>query len=441
MAPPTTHDTASTLASSFLRGSADFGGSQALPAWRKFAAFVGPGYLIAVGYMDPGNWATDLAGGSAFGYALLPTIAVSGLVGMFLQWLALRLGMASGRDLAQLCRDRFSRRANIMLWVACETAIVACDLAEVIGTAIGLNLLFGLPLIAGVAVTAFDTLIIMALERRGFRYIEALVITLTGVIGVCFAFELLYCRPDLGAVAASFASPATVFHNRDALYLALGIFGATVMPHNLYLHSSIAQSRRIEPARECKRETMLFSSLDSVSALSFAVLVNAAILILAAAAFYGSGHTGIAGIGDAYKLLTPMFGGGAALLFAVALVAAGQNSTLTGTMAGQITMSGFLGLTMNPVLRRLVTRGMALIPALAVTWIAGVDGIDRLLIGSQVVLSLQLGFAVVPLVIFTGDRRIMGAFANGGVLRGFSYLLAGGIVAVNGWLVVQSLCG
>jgi manganese transport protein len=391
--------------------------------------------------MDPGNWATDLAGGSAFGYALLPTILVSSLVGIFLQWLALRLGIASGRDLAQHCRDRFSRRTNIILWAACEIAIVACDLAEVIGTAIGLNLLFGLPLLAGVAVTAGDTFVILALQRRGFRYIEALVITLTGIIGVCFAFELLCCRPNVAGIAGSFASPAMLFHNHAMLYLALGIFGATVMPHNLYLHSSIAQSRRAEPDGDCRRQTMFFSALDSFSALTFAMLINAAILILAAAAFYSSGHTAIAGIEDAYKLLTPMFGGGAALLFAVALVAAGQNSSVTGTMAAQVTMEGFLGVTMNPVKRRLLTRAAALVPALAVTWWAGSNGIDRLLLGSQVVLSLQLGFAVVPLVLFTGDRRIMGAFANGRALRAFSYMVAGTIVLVNGWLVIQTFAG
>jgi manganese transport protein len=395
--------------------------------------------LIAVGYMDPGNWATDLAGGSAFGYALLPTILVSSLVGMFLQWLALRLGIASGRDLAQLCRERFGRRTNLLLWAACEIAIAACDLAEVIGTAIGLNLLFGLPLLAGVAITALDTFIIMALERRGLRYIEALVITLTGVIGVCFAFELLCCLPDATGIAASFVPSLAIWHKSGALYLALGIFGATVMPHNLYLHSSIAQTRRAAMTPACKRETIFFSSLDSGTALLFAMLINAAILILAAAAFHASGHGDIAGIGDAYKLLTPMFGAGAALVFAVALVAAGQNSTLTGTMAGQITMAGFLGWSMGPVKRRLLTRGAALVPALAVAWYAGADGVDRLLVGSQVVLSLQLGFAVVPLAIFTGDPRIMGPFANRLAVRWLAYFLAAAIVAVNVWLVAQSL--
>jgi manganese transport protein len=408
-------------------------------SWRRLAAFVGPGYLVAVGYMDPGNWATDLAGGSQFGYALLPVIALSSLVAMFLQWLALRLGIASGLDLAQHCRKRFSPRVTFFLWATCEIAIIACDLAEVIGTAIALNLLFHMPLPAGVLITALDTFIIMALERRGFRYIEALVITLTGVIGVCFAFELLCCAPDLHKIVSSFASPTAVLGNSAALYVALGIFGATVMPHNLYLHSSIAQSRRDDHSPECKRRTIAFSTVDCFSALVIALLINAAILILAAAAFHFSGHTGVAGISDAYKLLTPMFGPAAAMVFGIALLGAGQNSTVTGTMAGQITMEGFLGLKMKPVPRRLLTRGLALIPALAVAIMAGEKGTDRLLIASQVILSLQLGFAVIPLVMFTADKSIMGEFRTGRMVRSIAWIIAAGIVCANLWLAWQVL--
>jgi manganese transport protein len=408
-------------------------------SWKRMAAFIGPGYLVAVGYMDPGNWATDLAGGSQFGYALLPVIALSSVVAMFLQWLALRLGIASGHDLAQLCRQRFSRPVTLFLWVTCEIAIIACDLAEVIGTAIALNLLFHVPLAAGVLITAADTFVIMGLEKRGFRYIEALVITLTGVIGVCFAFEMFCCGPDPGQIAASFTSPSTILGNHAALYIALGIFGATVMPHNLNLHSSIAQSRRADHTPECKRDTIKMSSIDCFSALFIALFINAAILVLAAAAFHYSGNTDIAGISDAYKLLTPMFGAGAAIIFGIALLAAGQNSTLTGTMAGQITMEGFLGLKMKPVPRRLLTRGLAIIPALIVALIAGEQGTDRLLVGSQVILSLQLGFAVVPMVMFTSDKGIMGKFANSRAVGAAAYGLTAAIILANGWLVIQTL--
>jgi manganese transport protein len=410
-------------------------------SWRKLGSFIGPGYLVAVGYMDPGNWATDLAGGSQFGYALLPVIAFSSVVAMFLQWLSLRLGIASGYDLAQLCRQRFSRRVTWMLWGACEIAIIACDLAEVIGTAIALNLLFHMPLPAGVLITAFDTFLIMALERRGFRYIEALIITLTGVIGVCFAFELLFCSPDPGKIVSSFASISSIFQNHAALYVALGIFGATVMPHNLYLHSSIAQSRRFDHSPECKRHTIFMSTIDCFSALTIAFFINAAILLLAAAAFHFSGHISVAGIEDAYKLLTPMFGPAAAVIFGIALLGAGQNSTVTGTMAGQITMEGFLGLKMKPVPRRLLTRGLAIIPALLVALVAGERGTDQLLVGSQVVLSLQLSFAVVPLVMFTSDKSIMGAFANKRIARWSAYLLTAAIIVANGWLVIQTVTG
>jgi manganese transport protein len=406
-------------------------------SWRRLGSFVGPGYLVAVGYMDPGNWATDIAGGSAFGYKLLPIVAISSAVAMFLQWLSLRLGIASGQDLAQLCRLRFGPRASWFFWIASEVAIVACDLAEVIGTAIALNLLFGIPLPAGVLITAANTFLILGLERRGFRYIEGLVITLTGVIGVCFLFEIFCSGPSGIEIGRSIVPPASLFRDPGALYVALGIFGATVMPHNLYLHSSLVRRRLENDSIGCKREAISLSSIDCFSALSVAFLINAAILVLAASAFYASGHTGVTGISEAYKLLTPMFGPAAAVIFGIALLAAGQNSTVTGTMAGQITMEGFLGLRMKLVWRRLLTRGLALIPAMIVAVLAGERGTDKLLIGSQVVLSMQLGFAVLPLVLFTSDKRIMGSFANGRVTTAIAYCLAAAIILANAWLVAQ----
>lgn len=408
--------------------------------WRKLAAFAGPGYLVAVGYMDPGNWATDIAGGSRFGYALLSVIFLSSFVAMFLQWQSLRLGIASGRDLAQLCRDRFGWRWAVFLWATCEVAIVACDLAEVIGTAIALQLLFHLPLLAGVAITVVDTLVIMGLQKRGFRYIEALVIALTGVIGACFAVELTFCKPDGGAILAGLMPSASLLADPAMLYVALGIFGATVMPHNLYLHSSIVQTRRFDRTPRGRREAIHFSTVDCFTALGFALFVNAAILILAAAAFHANGHAAVAEIADAYKLLAPLVGSVlASILFAVALLASGQNSTLTGTMAGQIVMEGFLGLRMKPWVRRLLTRGAAVVPAFFVLAILGEASANKLLILSQVFLSLQLGFAVIPLVLFTGDVRIMGDFVSGSTVKAIGYGLGAGIVVVNGWLVVQAL--
>lgn len=410
--------------------------------WRKLGAFAGPGFMVAVGYMDPGNWATDLAGGSAFGYALAPVILLSGVVAMFLQWLALRLGVASGMDLAQACRARFSKPVTLGLWLTCEAAIIACDLAEVIGTAIGLQLLFHIPLMLGATLTAADTLVIMMLHRRGVRYLEALVITLLCTVGVCFAVELFWSRPDMGALAGSFAQVGQVLHNPAMLYIALGIFGATVMPHNLYLHSSIAQTRRFERTPKGKREAIHFGSIDSTAALTIALLINAALLLLAASVFHANGHSEVAEIGDAHRLLAPLLGvGGAGVLFALALLASGQNSTLTGAMAGQIVMEGFLNLKLDPVLRRMLTRGLALIPALAVIAIAGEHGAERLLIGSQVVLSLQLGFAVVPLIMFTSDRRMMGEFVNRRWVAFVGFALAAGIIAVNLWLVIQTWAG
>jgi manganese transport protein len=417
---------------------------QARPATfpTRLLAFAGPGYLVAVGYMDPGNWATDIAGGSKFGYGLLPVIVLSSLTAIFLQWLSLRLGIASGRDLAQACRERFSPAVSRLLWVTCEIAIAACDLAEVIGAAIALKLLFHLPLLAGVALTAGDTLLILALQKTGMRYVEALVIGLTAIIAACFLYEIACARPSLAGVLGGLIPRASTVTDPSHLYLALGIFGATVMPHNLYLHSAVAGRRVRGSTPGAKREAIRFSTLDCLSALTVALLINGAILVLAAAAFHTFGHSDVAGIEDAYRLLSPMFGTATAgVLFAVALLAAGQNSTLTGTMAGEIVMEGFLDLKLPPALRRLATRGLAIAPAVVVIALAGDRGASRLLIFSQVVLSLQLGFAVVPLVLFTSDRRMMGPFANGRLVAAIGWALAAAIVAANLWLVVQALRG
>src|ERR1700749_2725742 len=406
----------------------------------KLLAASGPGYLIAVGYMDPGNWATDIAGGSQFGFALLPIIVLSNLVAMFLQWMALRLGIANGQDLAQHCRARYSPTVSRMLWVTCEIAIIACDLAEVIGTAIALKLLFHLPLLLGVALTAFDTLLIMGLQKSGFRKLEAFVFSLVGIIGACFIYELIASHPSAAALLGSFIPSSSTPFNSLALYLGLGIFGATLMPHNLYLHSSSSQLRQGNGSGEGKRECIRFASIDCFAALTIAVLINAAILVTAACAFHWSGHASVATIEEAYKLLPPPLGAGAAsIVFAVALLAAGQNSTLTGTMAGQIVMEGFLGLKMHPCYRRVLTRGLAILPALIVTAISGEGATARLLILSQVVLSLQLGFAVVPLITLTSDKHLMGEFANGRWVRRLGYILAAAIVGVNAWLVVQTV--
>lgn len=407
---------------------------------KRMGAFVGPGYLVAVGYMDPGNWATDIAGGSQFGYALLPVVLVSGLAAMVLQCLSLRLGIATGRDLAQLCRERYRPWIAKPLWATCEIAIIACDLAEVLGAAIALKLLFHLPLAMGVALTALDTLLILGLQKRGFRFIEALVITLTAIIAACIGYELVLARPDIHAVAASLVLAPGLLHDQEALYLALAIFGATVMPHNLYLHSAIAQSRLTDTGVRARRRCIRFSTFDCLSALAVALAVNGAILVLAGATFHVAGHVGIADLESASALLTPLLGAAAAsVLFAVALLAAGQNSTITGTMAGQIVMEGFLGLTMKPHLRRLVTRCLAVGPALGVILLAGEGAATQLLIFSQVVLSLQLGFAVVPLVQFTTDQTLMGPFVSARWLAWTSYLLAAAIVAANLCLVVQAL--
>jgi manganese transport protein len=382
--------------------------------WRKLFAFGGPGYLVAVGYMDPGNWATDLAGGSRFGYTLLSVILVSNLMAMLLQALAVRLGIITGRDLAQACREHYSRRTGLVLWVMCEVAIVACDLAEVIGSAIALQLLFGIPLVWGVCLTVADVLLLLTLQRKGFRRLEAIVITLILTIGVCFAVQLLLAQPDLAAIARGLVpSPGAMANNPEMLFIAVGIVGATVMPHNLYLHSSIVQTRRIGPGGEERRSAVRYATIDSTVALTFAFFINAAILILAASVFHAGGHRDVVDIRQAHELLAPLLGGSmAATLFAVALLAAGQNSTLTGTLAGQIVMEGFLNLRMRPWLRRLFTRSLAIVPCLVVIAIYGDSGAVGLLVASQVILSLQLPFAVVPLIVFTSDRNKMGAFAN-----------------------------
>jgi manganese transport protein len=407
---------------------------------RKMIAFAGPGFLVSVGYMDPGNWATDLAGGSKYNYSLLFVIMLSNLMAILLQSLCIKLGVATNRDLAQACRDHFSAPVNFGLWVLCEIAIAACDLAEVLGTAIALNLLFGMPLLWGVCLTALDVLVILYLQQRGFRYVEALVISLIGVVGVCFILEILFSRPDMVAIAGGFFIPtAAIFTNTDMLYIAIGILGATVMPHNLYLHSSIVQTRNYDRTPEGKREAIKFFQIDSAFALMLALLVNSAILIVAAATFYRTGNNQVAEIQDAYKLLTPLLGvTGASTLFALALLASGQNSTLTGTLAGQIVMEGFLNIRLKPWLRRLITRLIAIVPAVIVTALYGVSGTAKLLVLSQVILSMQLSFAVFPLVMFTSDKHKMGEFVNPLWVKSLAWTVAAFIASLNVWLLFQT---
>ena len=409
--------------------------------FRKVLAFAGPGYLVAVGYMDPGNWATDLAGGSAFGYTLLSVVLLSNLMAVLLQGLASKLGIVTGRDLSQACRDSYSRPISIALWLLCELAIAACDLAEVIGSAIALNLLFHLPLAVGVVVTSLDVLVILLLQHRGFRSLEALVITLVATVGLCFLFELFLSRPDLGAVARGFVPSPEILKNGQMLYLAVGILGATVMPHNLYLHSSIVQTRRYEESAAGRREAVRFAFIDSTLALTFALFINAAILIVSAATFHRAGHHDVAEIQQAYHLLTPLLGAGASTMFALALLASGQNSTITGTLAGQIVMEGFLDLRLRPWVRRLITRAIAIVPAAIVAILYGATGTTALLILSQVILSLQLSFAVIPLVSFTSDRAKMGALVNPPWLKALAWLTALVIALLNAWLLVQTVHG
>jgi manganese transport protein len=404
--------------------------------FRKLLAFAGPGYLVAVGYMDPGNWATDIGGGSKFGYTLLSVILLSNLMAMFLQALSAKLGIATGRDLAQACREHYSRPTAIGLWVVCEIAIAACDLAEVLGSAVALKLLFGLPLLAGVLITALDVLIVLALQGRGFRLIEAFVVTLIVTIGVCFGYEIFFANPVWREALHGFVPRAEILRNREMLYIAIGILGATVMPHNLYLHSSIVQTRAFGLQPREKREALRYAVLDSNLALVFALFINAAILILGAAAFHTRGLQEVAEIADAYKLLTPVLGASlASTLFACALLASGQNSTLTGTLAGQIVMEGFLEIQLKPWLRRLITRSIAIIPAALVIGFAGENKVTALLILSQVVLSFQLPFAVIPLIQFTSDRRKMGEFANSRLTVISAWVIAAAILFFNGELV------
>ena len=411
------------------------------PWYRKLAAFTGPGFLVAVGYMDPGNWATDLAGGSAFGYTLLSVILLSNLMAVVLQALSARLGIATGRDLASACRDAYSRPVAILLWLLCEVAIVACDLAEVIGTAIGLNLLFGLPLIWGVVLTGLDVLLILALQKHGFRKLEAFVIALIAIIALCFLYELAYSRPEIGAVLAGFLPTAQVVENPAMLYIGIGILGATVMPHNLYLHSAAVQTRDYDRTPTGQRDAVRWATIDSTVALSLALFVNAAILILAASAFHTAGRTDVAEIQDAYQLLTPLLGGAASVVFAIALLASGQNSTVTATLAGQIVMEGFLRLRLAPWARRLITRGLAIVPCVIVTALYGESGTARLLILSQVVLSMQLPFAIVPLVQFTSDRTKMGALVSPRWLVATAWAIAAIIIALNVKLLVDTFGG
>ena len=418
-------------------------GSIAIPHsagfFRKMLAFAGPGYLVAVGYMDPGNWATDLAGGSRYGYTLLSVIMISNLMAILLQALSARLGIASGRDLAQSCRDTYSRPVTFVLWILCEVAIAACDLAEVIGAAIALNLLFGLPLIWGVCLTSLDVLIVLYLQNHGFRYVEALVIALIIAIAGSFAINLWLAQPVVVDVLAGFIPRTAILTNPDMLYISIGILGATVMPHNLYLHSSIVQTRRYLDDDASKAEAIKFSTIDSSVALMSALFINAAILIMSASVFNTTGHQDVAEIGDAYHLLTPLLGTAmASTLFAVALLASGQNATLTGTLAGQIVMEGLINLRLRPWLRRLITRLIAIVPAVLVIAIYGDSGAGPLLILSQVILSLQLPFAVFPLVMFTSDKAKMGRFVSPLWMKSLAWFVSLVIAVLNVWLLYQT---
>jgi manganese transport protein len=377
--------------------------------WRKLTAFLGPGYLVAVGYMDPGNWATSLAGGSKFGYALLTVALLSNLMAILLQALCARLGIASGRDLAQACRDAFPRAVSWPLWALTEIAICSTDLAEVIGTAIGLNLLFGVPLEIGVVITALDVFLILWMQNLGFRWVEAFIVTLLGVIAISFSIQIAMADPDWGGVIRGFAPSTDIVTNPDMLYLAIGIIGATVMPHNLYLHSGIVQTRRFGETVPEKREAIKLATIDSTIALMFALTINAAILILAAATFNKTGQTDVSELGEVHKLIAPLLGSAMApTLFAIALLCCGMNSTVTATLAGQIVMEGFIDIRLPPWARRLVTRAIAIVPAAGVTIWYGEAGTAKLLILSQVVLGLALPFSIVPLVMFTADRRKLG---------------------------------
>lgn len=410
--------------------------------WRKYLAFAGPGLMVAVGYMDPGNWATDIAGGAQFGYTLLSVILISNIFAMVLQHLSVKLGVVAERDLAQACRDHFSPTTNFILWIFCEIAIAACDLAEVIGSAIALNLLFEIPLTWGIVITTVDVLIILLLQSKGFRWIESIVGGLIFIILACFIYELIISKPAVNELLGGLVPKAEIVQNPAMLYIAIGILGATVMPHNLYLHSSIVQTRDYPRNREGKKEAIKFATLDSTFSLMLAFFINGAILILAAATFHVSGNHDVADIHDAYKLLTPILGASmASIVFAIALLASGQNSTLTGTLAGQIVMEGFLNIKLKPWLRRLITRLIAVIPALIVAILYGEQGTTDLLVLSQVILSMQLSFAVVPLVMFTSDKAKMGEFVNKPFLKICVWIISLIIIILNVYLLYQTFFG
>ena len=407
--------------------------------WRKLFAFAGPGLMIAVGYMDPGNWATDIAGGAQFGYTLLSVILISNLFAMILQHLSLKLGIVAERDLAQACKDHFNPKTNFVLWVFCEIAIAACDLAEVIGSAIALYLLFGIPLTWGVVITVIDVFLILFLQSKGFRIIESIVAGLIFIILGCFVYEIILSKPDIFPILSGLVPQKEVVTNPSMLYIAIGILGATVMPHNLYLHSSIIQTRNYDRNREGKKEAIKFATIDSSVSLLLACFINAAILIVAAATFHTSGNNHIADIHDAHEMLTPLLGTTlASIVFAIALLASGQNSTLTGTLAGQIVMEGFLNIRLKPWLRRLITRLIAVIPALIVTILYGEKGTTDLLVLSQVILSMQLSFAVVPLVMFTSSKLKMGEFVNKPWLKISAWVISGIIIILNLYLLYQT---
>ncbi|MCM3800375.1 Nramp family divalent metal transporter [Caldifermentibacillus hisashii] len=403
--------------------------------WKKFFAFAGPGSLVAVGYVDPGNWATSIAGGSRFGYTLLFVILIANLAAMLLQSLAAKLGIVTGRDLAQATREATSAKTAIILWLLTELAIIATDLAEVIGSAIALNLLFKIPLLIGIVITTLDVILLLLLQKKGFRIIESIVIVLMITILGVFAFEVVVSHPNVSALFSGYLPKAEIVRNPDMLFISLGILGATVMPHNLYLHSSIVQTRQYKRTTEGKREALKFSVLDSTFSLTIAFFINSAILILGTAAFYGTGLN-VSEIEAAYELLSPTLGIGiASTLFAVALLASGQNSTITGTLTGQIVMEGFIHLRISPWLRRLITRFIAVIPAFIVTWIAGEKGTGDLLLWSQVILSLQLPFAIVPLVLFTSNKEKMGEFVNSKWVTILAWIVTVIIIVLNIFLV------
>ncbi|GGG28639.1 divalent metal cation transporter MntH [Hymenobacter glacieicola] len=410
--------------------------------WRKLLAFWGPGLMVAVGYMDPGNWATDIAGGSRFGYTLLSVILISNLFAMLLQHLAAKLGIVTGRDLAQACRDHFSKPTGMVLWFFCEIAIAACDLAEVIGSAIALNLLFKIPLTWGVVLTILDVMVVLLFQNKGFRVLESIVAGLIVLIFGCFLYEIIVSNPDWFGILGGLVPRPEVVTTPGMLYVAIGILGATVMPHNLYLHSSIVQTRQIEQTEGGKRMAIKFATIDSTVALFLAFFVNAAILVTAAAAFHKNGHHEVADINQAHALLAPVLGAGAAsVVFAVALLASGQNSTLTGTLAGQIVMEGFLNIRLKPWLRRLITRGIAVVPAFIVTLLYGEKGTGELLVLSQVILSLQLSFAVVPLVMFTSSKAKMGVFVNKIWVQVLAWVVSAIIIALNVYLLYETFFG